>query len=150
MRRIGAGIQVLGEQFLALQVSLHARLQHREFFRREAVVDLAPPDVAGDRWLVHHELVLRRAAGVHAGRHHQRAVLRQPALIAAHRLGDQRGGGQVGMHRPRGVHAGAGERLGGEASSSSCAWGARCRRQGSTVWLLLWSLCRVMGRGLWR
>ena len=33
MRRIGAGVQVLGEQLLPLQIGLHARLQHREFLR---------------------------------------------------------------------------------------------------------------------
>ena len=33
MGRIGAGVQVLGEQFLALQIRLHARLQDRELLR---------------------------------------------------------------------------------------------------------------------
>ena len=85
MRRIGAGVKVLGEQFLALQVGLHARLQHGELLRREAVVDLAPPDLAGDRGFVDDELVLRRATGVHAGRDHQRAIDRQLTFVAPQR-----------------------------------------------------------------
>ena len=32
VRRVGAGVEVLGEQFLALQVGPHARRQQREFF----------------------------------------------------------------------------------------------------------------------
>ena len=45
MRRIGAGIQVLHEQVLALQIGLHAALQDGEFLRRQLLVDLAPPHV---------------------------------------------------------------------------------------------------------
>ncbi len=59
---------------------------------------LTPPDLVGDRRFVDHELVPRRAAGVHAGRHYQSAIDRQPALIAPQRLGDQRRRGQVGVH----------------------------------------------------
>ena len=43
--RIGAGIQILREQFLALQIGLHAALQDGELLRRQLLVDLAPPDV---------------------------------------------------------------------------------------------------------
>ena len=113
MRRVGAGVQVLGEQVLTLQIGLHARLQHRELLGRVTLVDVAPPDVAGDRRLIDHELVAHRAAGMDAGFHHQRAVDRQPAFPAAQRLGDQSGRREIGMYRAAGMHAGAGKRRGG-------------------------------------
>ena len=110
--RIGPGVKILHEQVLPLQIGLHAALQNRELFRRQPLVDLAPPHVARDRRLIHHELVLHRPAGVHAGVHHQRAVPGQTPFIAAQRLRHQRGRRQVGVHGPRGMHACAGQCLG--------------------------------------
>ena len=45
--------------------------------------------------ILDRELVLRAAAGVLAGAHDQRAVLREQAFAAAHRMLDQRRRGQV-------------------------------------------------------
>ena len=44
-RRIGSGVEVLREQFLALEVGLHASFQSGELLGCEALVGLAPPDV---------------------------------------------------------------------------------------------------------
>ncbi len=71
MGRVGAGIQVLREQFLALQIGLDARLQHGELLGCITLVDRPPPDLAGHRRFIDHKLVAYRAAGVDAGLHHQ-------------------------------------------------------------------------------
>ena len=98
MGRVGACVKVLGEQLLALQVGAGAAGERSEFFRREALVDLAPPDFVSDLGLVDDEFVLHRAAGVHAGGDHQRTVCGQLALVAAHRLGNECGRQQVGVY----------------------------------------------------
>ena len=128
MVRVGAGVEVLGEQFLALQVGLDAALDGVEAVGAHALVDLAPPDVGGDRGLVDDELVLDGAAGVDAGFDHEGAVDGQPALVAAQRLGHQGGRGLVGVNRTGGVHSGPGQRVGGDVSSRRACSRSRASR----------------------
>ena len=100
MRRIGAGIQILSEQLLPLQVGLNAGLQDGELLRREPVVDPAPPHLAGDRWLIDDKLILRRSTGVLTGLDDQGPIHRQLPFVPTHRLGDQGWCRRVPMHGP--------------------------------------------------
>ncbi len=113
MFRVGAGVEILGEQLLPLKIGLDAALEGVEPVHRHALVDLAPPDVGGDRGFIDHELVLDRATGMGAGFHHEGAITGQPALSTAQRCGDQRGRGLIGMNRAGDLHPGSGQRFHG-------------------------------------
>src|SRR5437588_744758 len=65
--RIGAGIEILHEQFAALQISEHPLLQAVEASRVDRLVDGAPPDRVFRAGLVDDVFVARRAAGMPAG-----------------------------------------------------------------------------------
>ena len=110
MGRVGAGIQVLGEQLTPLQVGLDPAFQGLEMRGVQLPVAGAPPDVVGDAGVIDRELVLHGAAGVHACLDDQRALRRQPALAAPQGMGDELRRSQVGMDRGGRVQAGAGKR----------------------------------------
>ena len=107
MGRVRTGIQILDEQFLALQIRLHTGLQHQEFLGCHLLVDLAPPDIGGGCGFIDHELVLHRSPGMHAGIHHHRTVGGKLTLVAAQRFRDQARGGQIGVDRTQGSNTGA-------------------------------------------
>ena len=79
---IGAGVEVLDEELLALQVRDDVAPQHVEVRGVDRLVDLAPPDLRFARRLLDHELVVRRAAGMRAGAADQRPLLREQAFLA--------------------------------------------------------------------
>jgi hypothetical protein len=110
VRSVGAGMQVLGEQFrLLAEIGAHLGGQSGELIRGQLLIDLAPPDRLGRFGLIDHELVLHRAAGVLAGDRDEGAVRGQPALPAPKRLGDQDRSRQVCVNLPARGNAGAGE-----------------------------------------
>ena len=102
---IGAGIQILDEQLLALQVRDDVAAQHVEVRGVDRLVDLAPPHVRFARRLLDDELVVRRAAGMRAGAADQRPILREHALLAADGVFVEGGRRQVEMDGLRGLHA---------------------------------------------
>ena len=102
---IGAGVEILDEQLLALQVRDDVAAQHVEVRGVDRLVDLAPPDLRFARRLLDHELVVRRAAGVRAGAADERPLLREDALLAPDGVLVERRRGQVEMDGLRGLHA---------------------------------------------
>ena len=61
-----------------------------EGVRVHRLVAVVPPDHVVGKRVLDGELVLRASAGVAAGAHDQRSVLRQQAFAAAHRMLDER------------------------------------------------------------
>ena len=61
----------------------------------DRLVAVVPPDQVAGELVLDRELVLRAAAGVLAGPHDQRSVLREQALSPAHRILDQWSRGEV-------------------------------------------------------
>ncbi|KIU01019.1 hypothetical protein QU38_02720, partial [Staphylococcus aureus] len=91
-----AAVQILHEQRVASrQLCEEIGLQRGEMLGGHALVDIAPPDIVFGGRVADDELVLGRTAGVLAGGGDQRAVLRQLALAAAHRVLHERGGLEV-------------------------------------------------------
>ena len=70
-------------------------VQPFERFRVHRLVAVVPPDHIFGKRILDRELVLRASAGVLAGANHQRSILGEKALAAAHRMLDQRRGRQV-------------------------------------------------------
>jgi len=64
---VGAGVEVLDEEFLLPEVRDQVGAERVVLRGLERLVDLAPPDVSGAGRLVDDELVVRRPAGVGAG-----------------------------------------------------------------------------------
>ena len=102
---IGARIQILDEQLLALQVRDDVAAQHVEMRGVDRLVDLAPPDLRFARRLLDDELVVRRSAGMGAGAADQRAFLREHALLAPNGVFVEGRRRQVEMDGFRRVHA---------------------------------------------
>ena len=83
---IGAGMAVLDEHLLALEIGDHAPVDVVEDLRRDRAVDRAPPDVRRGRRLLHDVLVVGRAPGMGAGHGDQRPAFGDLRLAAPHRL----------------------------------------------------------------
>jgi len=94
---IGAGIEILYEEFAALDMGAHIGQQDIEVPRRHRGV-VFPPDRAFHRRLAHHELVLGRTAGVLAGADEQGTALTEITFAPDDCLLDQRGLQEVVMH----------------------------------------------------
>src|SRR5690606_29756049 len=77
--RIGAAAQILYEEVHVCRMLQHVLVEDLEVLRRKRLV-VVPPDVVLRQIIANDELVLRRTAGVLAGRGHQRAMSRQPGL----------------------------------------------------------------------
>src|SRR5690606_9281661 len=77
---VGADVEVLGVERPIGDVRQQARAEPVVVLLADRLVDLAPPDLGLARGLADDELVLRRAAGVLPGPHHERAVGREDAL----------------------------------------------------------------------
>jgi hypothetical protein len=84
--RIGAGVEILGEQFAAARVFDEVGEQHVEVLAAHCSVAV-PPDRVFGRRVADDRFVLRAASGVDAGLGDQRAALRDDRLVAADRLG---------------------------------------------------------------
>ena len=96
--RIGAAIEVLREQLLALGVREEVVEQHIELLRRELAV-LLPPDRLFGLLVADDELVLGRAAGVDAGLGAERAALDDVAFVGGDRVLVELLGGQIPVDR---------------------------------------------------
>ena len=70
-------------------------VQPLERVRVHRLVAVVPPDHVLGQLVLDRELVLRAAAGVLAGAHDERAVLREQPFAPAHRMLDQRRRGEV-------------------------------------------------------
>ena len=84
-RRVGAAVEVLGEQRLALGVADEVGEQSVEMLDRHRVVVFPPDDRAGLR-VAHNELVLGAASGVHAGVGDKRSMRGDVGFVALQRL----------------------------------------------------------------
>ena len=96
--RIGAAIKVLREKLLAARVLEEIVQQHVKLFGRKLAV-LLPPNRALRLLVAHHELVLRRATGVNAGRGAERAALDHMALVGIERVFIELFGRQIPVDR---------------------------------------------------
>ncbi len=83
--RIGAAIEVLGVELLALGVCKEILVKQIELGRRQLAV-LVPPDRFFGVLVAHHEFVLRAAAGVDAGLSAQRAAFDDLRLAVLDRV----------------------------------------------------------------
>ena len=83
--RIGTALKVLGEQFPALGMLQKILQQGVELRRRDGAVILPPDRILGGL-VPHHELVLGRAPGMHAGLRQKRAALHQLGFATLERL----------------------------------------------------------------
>ena len=101
---IRAGVEILHEEFLVLQVRDDVAAQRVEVGGLDRPVDLAPPDIALARGFLDHELVVGRTAGVRASAAHEGAVRGDVAFLAANRVLIQRGRRQVEVDRLRGMN----------------------------------------------
>ena len=104
-RGIRAGVEVLHEELLALQVIDDVAAQDVKVRRLDRLVDLAPPHLRFARRFLDHELVVRRTAGMGAGAAHQRTFHGQGALLPTEGVLIQQSGGQVEVNRLRSLHA---------------------------------------------
>ena len=102
--RIGARVEVLHEELLALQVVDDVAPEDVEVRKLDWLVDLAPPDLRFARGFLHHELVVRRAAGMRAGPADERPLLREQAFLPANGMLVERSRGQVEMDGFRALH----------------------------------------------
>jgi hypothetical protein len=98
VRGVGAGPAVAGEQLAALDVAQHAVVERAIAFGRDRLVGLAPVDAALACRILDKELVVGRAAGMHAGAHHERAAVGDGALTAPDRFLVECGNRQVPMN----------------------------------------------------
>jgi hypothetical protein len=94
---IGAGVQVLHEQFLRLEVIDDVAAQDVVVCGLNRLVDLTPPHVGIAARLLHDELVVGRAAGVSAGAADQRALNGQLPFLTTDGVLVQRRGRQIEM-----------------------------------------------------
>ena len=88
--RIGAAVEVLREQLLALGMGEEVLQQGVEMAGRDGAV-VVPPDGAFRGLVAHHELVLGRAARMHAGLGQKRAALHELGLAPGQGLLVERG-----------------------------------------------------------
>ena len=110
VRGVRPGIEVLGEQHRPRpEPAAHLGGQALELFRIHLLIDAAPPDFLGGGGIIHHELVLHRAARMHAGDGDEGAIRRKPALTTGECVLHQRRRRQVGVHRVLGGNAGSGQ-----------------------------------------
>ena len=92
------GEAIKNEHLAALQVRSNLALDGVELLAADGAVHLAPGDVVVYALGVHNKFVVRRAAGVLAGGHHQRAGVAQGALAAAQGVLGELCGGQVAVN----------------------------------------------------
>ena len=85
VRRVGAGVAVLHEEFPALQMVNDTAAKRLEFLRRHPPVDLAPVDALVRSGIANEELVLGGPPGELAGPANERAASRQHALTRPQR-----------------------------------------------------------------
>src|SRR3546814_7925288 len=78
--RIGAGEEILDEEFPPLEIGEHALSQMPEGFGRHGLVDRSPPDALGGVPVPDDELVVRRTSGVLTGGADQRPARTDPAF----------------------------------------------------------------------
>ena len=83
--RIGAAVEVLGEQLPALGMLQEVLAQGLELLGRDRAV-VVPPDLVLGAGVADHELVLGRAAGMAAGGGDDRAAAGELRLLAGQRL----------------------------------------------------------------
>ena len=95
---IGTCKTVKDEHFAALEVSAELALDGVKLFLGDRTVHLAPCDVIMDSGGVDDELVVRRTAGVLAGRDDQRAGVAQLAFAAAESSFGELRGGEVAVN----------------------------------------------------
>ena len=93
--RMSADEQVLAVQAALGEVGRQSRPQPVVVLLADGVVDVAPPDVRLARRLTDDELVLRRAPGMRAGAHDERALRRDQPLTLPDGCLVQRGRRQV-------------------------------------------------------
>ena len=82
---IGAGVEILGEQFASFGVGEEVGQQHVEVLARHCVVAVPPDRVLGRR-VADDRLVFGTAAGVDAGLGDERAALGDDRFVATDRL----------------------------------------------------------------
>ena len=93
---IGAAVEILDEQLvLHIQILAHVLEERVELRLGERLIDLAPVDVLLGRGVLHHELVVGRAAGVRRGDGDERAHVGELALVTANRGLDQHGRDEI-------------------------------------------------------
>jgi hypothetical protein len=97
MVEIGAAVQILREQLAAFRERHHIRVQRIELRRRHRLV-VVPPDGVLGTGIADHKLVIGRTAGMNAGEHDQRPVLRHVAFAAPHRFFVKRRSREVPVH----------------------------------------------------
>ena len=102
---VGAGIEILNEQLLTLQIGQHPLLQAVETRRRDRLVDVAPGDRVFRAGLVDDVFVLGRAAGMPPGIRDKAAAEPELALVPPHRMLVEIGRRQVPMHHAEMVHS---------------------------------------------
>ena len=95
---ICTGKAVKNEHLAALQVCSDLALDGVELLAADGAVHLAPGDVVVHALGVHNKFVVRRAAGVLAGGHHQCAGVAQGALAAAQGVLSELCRGQVAVN----------------------------------------------------
>src|SRR5208282_6197170 len=84
-RRVGAAVEVLGEQRLALGVADEVGDEGVEMLDRHRVV-VIPQDARGALGVAHNELVLGAASRVHAGVGDKRSMRRDVGFMTLQRL----------------------------------------------------------------
>ncbi len=94
---VRAGVAVLDEDLLALQVGQQPVMEMIEFFRGEGLVLPAPMDIVGAGGFLDNEFILGGAAGIGAGAHHHRPQVGDEAFLAGDDLFIQGRSGQVPM-----------------------------------------------------
>ncbi len=98
VRRVGARVAVLDEDFLAAQIGEHAALEAVECRRIDRAVHLAPRDVLLARGFLDDELVVGRAAGVLAGAADDRPISRNLSFTPPHDFLVERRGSEAPVH----------------------------------------------------
>ena len=96
--RIGAAIEVLGEQLLAARMRDEILVEELELLGRELAVAFPPDRVLGER-VADGVLVLRAAAGVHAGLRADGAALDERGFLGGQRMLVERGRVEIPVHR---------------------------------------------------
>ena len=96
--RVGAAVEVLGVQSLALGMGNEIVEQQLEFFRREPAV-LLPPDALLSLGVDDDEFVFGAAAGMGAGLGAERPALDDEAFAVGNRMFDQGAVGQIPVDR---------------------------------------------------
>jgi len=93
--RVGAGEGVDDVEAAVADVRHDLLAQSFEVLLRDLRIDLAPPDPVLGARLADEELVLGRAAGMHACVYGERAALGEPAVAAVQRMRVELRGGRV-------------------------------------------------------